>query len=374
MTLTVILIAAAHAIPIFLVGIQYGKWLARLIAVFMVGIGIYTGNPIYIAMDLLGVMVGLFFTEILISTFSSNSQALDEETKQVTINELDERRNEIERRRNEVEKIYQEIQSKNNTKSLTLAGLADTFAAFITALALLFALSLIGYGIAVLYAKFQQLFNEETSPSLENFPMNRSQKPTHNDASLTVQEINTADPYGRNFRAYMINSKMPSIDLDKKNTGLLSEPEVYWCIEEVTRIKILRNFSITPSRIKEFNHFVDNYNRACGYAEYPENARITANKEIVNWQSSMEKDALVWAVEISSKKISETPQLNIDLIKEIQAFLNFLGFNPGSIDGFYGKKTRQAIQEFQASQNLPITGEATTDLWQSLVLIISQKN
>ena len=83
MTLTVILIAAAHAIPIFLVGIQYGKWLARLIAVFMVGIGIYTGNPIYIAMDLLGVMVGLFFTEILISTFSSNSQALDEETKQI---------------------------------------------------------------------------------------------------------------------------------------------------------------------------------------------------------------------------------------------------------------------------------------------------
>ena len=40
-----------------------------------------------------------------------------------------------------------------------------TFAAFITALALLFALSLIGYGIAVLYAKFQQLFNEEIRPA-----------------------------------------------------------------------------------------------------------------------------------------------------------------------------------------------------------------
>lgn len=43
--------------------------------------------------------------------------------------------------------------------------------------------------------------------------------------------------------------------------------------------------------------------------------------------------------------------------KEIQAALSQKGFNPGAVDGLWGKKSARALMEFQKSHGLPATGK-----------------
>ncbi|MEM9968821.1 MAG: peptidoglycan-binding domain-containing protein [Pseudomonadota bacterium] len=43
--------------------------------------------------------------------------------------------------------------------------------------------------------------------------------------------------------------------------------------------------------------------------------------------------------------------------REIQASLNFFGFNAGAVDGQLGRKTRQAVSQYQAYLGYPVTGQ-----------------
>jgi peptidoglycan hydrolase-like protein with peptidoglycan-binding domain len=43
-------------------------------------------------------------------------------------------------------------------------------------------------------------------------------------------------------------------------------------------------------------------------------------------------------------------------IKKMQETLRDKGFNPGPIDGVMGSQTRDAISQYQKSENLPVTG------------------
>lgn len=45
-------------------------------------------------------------------------------------------------------------------------------------------------------------------------------------------------------------------------------------------------------------------------------------------------------------------------IKEVQERLSVLGYDPGPADGLPGKRTRQAIEQFQRDSNLQVTGDA----------------
>lgn len=54
------------------------------------------------------------------------------------------------------------------------------------------------------------------------------------------------------------------------------------------------------------------------------------------------------------------------MVREIQQTLAQLGYNPGPIDGLYGKKTRAAIQAFQKKEGLKVDGEATVDVLRAL--------
>jgi peptidoglycan hydrolase-like protein with peptidoglycan-binding domain len=47
---------------------------------------------------------------------------------------------------------------------------------------------------------------------------------------------------------------------------------------------------------------------------------------------------------------------NRDDIKKVQETLRDKGFDPGPIDGVMGSQTRQAISQYQKSENLPVTG------------------
>lgn len=53
-------------------------------------------------------------------------------------------------------------------------------------------------------------------------------------------------------------------------------------------------------------------------------------------------------------------------IKTVQQALKSKGYNPGLVDGYMGKKTSNAIRQFQKNEGYPVDGLATTKLLQQL--------
>ena len=67
-----------------------------------------------------------------------------------------------------------------------------------------------------------------------------------------------------------------------------------------------------------------------------------------------------------SKSKSRKPKQQMNLVREIQQRLTNLEYNPGPVDGLFGKKTRTAIQEFQLKAGLSPDGLATFELLEAL--------
>ena len=54
------------------------------------------------------------------------------------------------------------------------------------------------------------------------------------------------------------------------------------------------------------------------------------------------------------------PAYDSGLVYNIQASLTRLGYNPGPIDGVYGRRTADAISAYEYNNQLPVTGRATS--------------
>jgi peptidoglycan hydrolase-like protein with peptidoglycan-binding domain len=55
-----------------------------------------------------------------------------------------------------------------------------------------------------------------------------------------------------------------------------------------------------------------------------------------------------------------------DPIRRVQSVLSELGYLPGTIDGFLGEQTRDAIRQFERDRHLPVTGDVTEALMAEL--------
>lgn len=53
-------------------------------------------------------------------------------------------------------------------------------------------------------------------------------------------------------------------------------------------------------------------------------------------------------------------------VRTAQAYLSYLGFHPGSVDGLMGRQTRAALTEFQTQQGLPASNTITDKLLAAL--------
>lgn len=72
--------------------------------------------------------------------------------------------------------------------------------------------------------------------------------------------------------------------------------------------------------------------------------------------------------EMSQSEMSQVSvnQLSSDKIEMIQQNLNSKGFDAGSVDGVFGKNTRNALTNFQKAQNLEVTGELNQETLSAL--------
>lgn len=53
-------------------------------------------------------------------------------------------------------------------------------------------------------------------------------------------------------------------------------------------------------------------------------------------------------------------------VRNIQAGLQRLGYDPGPADGHYGPKTEAAIRRFQQDNGLPVDGQPTAAVWDQI--------
>jgi len=72
-----------------------------------------------------------------------------------------------------------------------------------------------------------------------------------------------------------------------------------------------------------------------------------------------------------TRMVSATSIDSKTLVREAQSMLTKLGYNPGPADGVAGKKTRQAVRDFQKKQRLTVTGEINDLLLQDLESALS---
>ena len=60
-------------------------------------------------------------------------------------------------------------------------------------------------------------------------------------------------------------------------------------------------------------------------------------------------------------------------VHQAQKTLKMLGYNPGAIDGLWGKATRKAVEKFQQDKGLPVTGELDAETKKVLKMLINEK-
>jgi peptidoglycan hydrolase-like protein with peptidoglycan-binding domain len=53
-------------------------------------------------------------------------------------------------------------------------------------------------------------------------------------------------------------------------------------------------------------------------------------------------------------------------VRDIQAGLQRLGYDPGAADGRFGAKTESAIRQYQQDSGLPVDGQPTASLLQNI--------
>jgi peptidoglycan hydrolase-like protein with peptidoglycan-binding domain len=81
-------------------------------------------------------------------------------------------------------------------------------------------------------------------------------------------------------------------------------------------------------------------------------------------------------LDLEKKHISVTvtfPELSYgmksnDNVKVMQALLKGFGFNVG-ITGNFGKGTKAAVESFQETNSLPVTGKCDHNTWNALLLV-----
>ena len=80
-------------------------------------------------------------------------------------------------------------------------------------------------------------------------------------------------------------------------------------------------------------------------------------------------------LKIFQKEAAEEKELFGDLynyndrVEELQQILKEVGYNPGSIDGNMGYRTRAAVKVFQKKQSLKTTGYVDKKTWKKLKLL-----
>jgi len=153
-------------------------------------------------------------------------------------------------------------------------------------------------------------------------------------------------------------NEIPKLQYNKPPLGsnnILSVSQIRWCTREIMRIDAMRNIFDTNGGIDEFNRIVNDYNSRCSNYRYRQGDLSRAEREVEKFRVTIVSEAKQEARSIdtsfkpkankATKATSNKPASQIT--RQAQQLLKELGYNPGPIDGDYGRGTANAVKAFQ---------------------------
>ena len=171
-------------------------------------------------------------------------------------------------------------------------------------------------------------------------------------------------------------AQIPELEFSRPPVGdnnVLSVAQIRWCLREDIRIGVLRPLPTSNAQIDQFNAVVTDYNSRCGSYRYRQATMTRAQREVERARAQIVASvhppwlASVPSAGSASRRPSvATEQQRSQLTLDVQNALIELGYKPGSPDGFYGARTRSAIQSFRRDIGLPADGRATQALLERL--------
>ena len=161
--------------------------------------------------------------------------------------------------------------------------------------------------------------------------------------------------------------------------NVLSVPQIRWCIREGIRIEAMRDVIDSNAEIGRFNRIVDDYNSRCGSYRYRQGSQSRAERNVEPYRSQIVAEAIREARQLSGSYQPSYPSVSSGTsassapkkpsalyTREAQQLLTDLGYDPGPIDGDYGRRTAAAVKEFQKAQGLTVDGWVSKNLLDTL--------
>ena len=157
--------------------------------------------------------------------------------------------------------------------------------------------------------------------------------------------------------------------------NVLSVPQIRWCIREGIRIEAMRSVIDNNAEIGKFNRIVDDYNSRCGSYRYRQGSQSRAERDVEPYRSQIVAEAIREARQSGSSyqpsystgsqgtSTSSAPKKpSAQYTREAQQLLTDLGYDPGPIDGDYGRRTAAAVKAFQRDSGITQDGWIDQDL------------
>lgn len=211
-----------------------------------------------------------------------------------------------------------------------------------------------------------------------------SKRPSYNPPSS--QSYN--HPQSNSAPSVQTPSTPKSVELhyEKPSVGtnnVLSVLEIRWCIREGIRIEAMRDIIDNNPGVDKYNRIVDDYNSRCGSYRYRQGYRTRAKRDVEAYRSQIVKEAIQEAMQFGRSYQSSSPSAlpsastiripkkpNAQHTREAQQLLTDLGYDPGPIDGQYGRRTASAVKAFQRELGLEETGRID----QALIILLNSVN
>ncbi len=161
--------------------------------------------------------------------------------------------------------------------------------------------------------------------------------------------------------------------------NVLSVAQIRWCIREGIRIEAMRSVIDSNAEVGKFNRIVDDYNSRCGSYRYRQGSQSRAERDVESYRSQIVAEAIREARKLSGSYQPSYPSISsgtsnssapkkpsAKYTREAQQLLTDLGYDPGPIDGDYGRRTAAAVSAFQRDAGITQDGWIDQDLLNAL--------
>lgn len=191
-----------------------------------------------------------------------------------------------------------------------------------------------------------------------------NKKPSYNPPSSSQSygypQSNPA-PAIRTPRSAQRNAGLKYIKPSVGTNNVLSVPQIRWCVREGIRIEAMRDVIDTNAQVGKFNRIVNNYNSRCGSYRYRQGSKSRAKRDVEPYRSEIAAGAIRRARQLG-RSFSASKKPSYRYTREVQQRLTDLGYNPGPVDGDYGRRTVDATKAFQRDNDLSQTGKIDRSL------------